>query len=78
MGIGTLIAPPKCKVKSVAKQIMTQHAALEDVGVAEAKCWFVKLWSSLELFGMEFLSCTNMDTKEKGLIGVSKEKVGLP
>ena len=38
-------------------------------------CWFVKLWSSLELFGMEFLSCTNIETKENGLIGVSKDRV---
>lgn len=42
---------------------------------ADAKCWFVKLWSSLELFGFEFLSCTNIDTRDKGLIGVSKDRV---
>ena len=46
--------------------------------VCDAKCWFVKLWSSLELFGMEFLSCTNTDTKENGLIGVSKDRVSPP
>ena len=77
VSIKTMIAPPKCKVKAVAKQIKMQHAALEGVGVADSKCWFVKLWSSLELFGMEFLSCTNIDTKEKGLIGVSKDKVSV-
>ncbi len=77
MGIKNLIAPPKCKVKAVAKQIKAQHAALEGVGVAEAKCWFVKLWSSLELFGVEFLSCVNIDTKEDGLIGISNDKVCL-
>ncbi len=70
-----LIAPPKCKIKVIAKQITSQHSSLEGVTVADAKCWFIKLWSSLELFGMEFLSCTNTDTKEKGLIGVSKNKV---
>ena len=43
--------------------------------VRDAMCWFVKLWSSLELFGMEFLSCTNTETKENGLIGVSKDRV---
>ena len=43
--------------------------------VTDAKCWFVKLWSSLELFGMEFLSCTNTESKENGLIGVSKDRV---
>ena len=43
----------------------------------DAMCWFVKLWSSLELFGMEFLSCTNTDTKENGLIGISKDRVSL-
>lgn len=43
----------------------------------DAMCWFVKLWSSLELFGMEFLSCTNNDTKENGLIGISKDRVSL-
>lgn len=75
VSIKNLIAPPKCKVKAVAKQIKMQHAALEGVEVADCKCWFVKLWSSLELFGMEVLSCTNIDTKEKGLIGVSKDKV---
>ena len=41
----------------------------------DAMCWFVKLWSSLELFGMEFLSCTNTETKENGLIGISKDRV---
>ena len=57
--------------------------AEDDVGcvpsasVRDAKCWFVKLWSSLELFGMEFLSCTNTETKENGLIGVSKDRVSL-
>lgn len=70
-----LIAPPKCKIKAIAKQITTQHSSLEGVSVADAKCWFIKLWSSLELFGMEFLSCANIDTKEKSLIGVSKDKV---
>ena len=70
-----LIAPPKCKIKAIAKQITSQHSSLEGVAVADAKCWFIKLWSSLELFGMEFLSCTNTETKEKGLIGVSKDKV---
>lgn len=73
----SFIAPPKCKVKAIAKQIAAQHASLEGVSVADAKCWFIKLWSSLELFGMEFLSCTNIDTKDKGLIGVSKDKVSL-
>lgn len=43
--------------------------------VRDAMCWFVKLWSSLELFGMEFLSCTNTETKDNGLIGVSKDRV---
>jgi hypothetical protein len=64
-------------VKHIAKQITTQHSALEGVSVADAKCWFVKLWSSLELFGVEFLSCSNIDTKGKSLIGVSKDKVRL-
>ena len=41
----------------------------------DAKCWFVKLWSSLELFGMEFFSSTNVDTKDNGLVGVSKYRV---
>ena len=51
--------------------------AVSSIAVRDAKCWFVKLWSSLELFGMEFLSCTNIDTKENGLIGVSKDRVSL-
>ena len=50
-------------------------SCVPSVSVRDAKCWFVKLWSSLELFGMEFLSCTNTDTKENGLIGVSKDRV---
>jgi hypothetical protein len=41
----------------------------------DAMCLFIKLWSTLNLFGTEFLSCINFDTKEKGLLGVSKEKV---
>lgn len=41
----------------------------------DAMCWFVKLWSSLELFGFEFLSCTKTDSRDKGLIGVSKNRV---
>lgn len=73
--IKALIAPPKCKIKAIARQITAQHLSLEGVSVADAKCWFTKLWSSLELFGMEFLSCSNIDTKEKSLIGVSKDKV---
>ena len=43
--------------------------------VTDGKCWFVKLWSSLELFGFEFLSCTNVDSRDKGLIGISKSRV---
>lgn len=75
MQIKTQIAPPKCKVKNLAKQILAEHATLKGLSVRDAKCWFVKLWSSLELFGMEFLSCTNTDTKENGLIGVSKDRI---
>ncbi len=41
----------------------------------EAMCWFIKLWSSMNSFGMEFISCSNMETREKGIIGVSKNKV---
>lgn len=41
----------------------------------DAKCWFIKLWSSSHLFGMEFFSCINTEIKEKGLVGISKEKV---
>jgi len=44
---------------------------------AEGKCCFIKLWSSLELFGFEFLSCTEASTNQKGLIGISKDKVKL-
>jgi hypothetical protein len=69
------IAPPKCKVKNLSKQILAEHATLKGLSVCDAKCWFVKLWSSLELFGMEFLSCTNTETKENGLIGISKDRV---
>ncbi|CAI7995568.1 Talin-2 [Geodia barretti] len=69
------IAPPKCKVKHLSKQILAEHAALKGLTVRDAMCWFVKLWSSLQLFGMEFLSCTNIETKENGLIGVSKDRV---
>lgn len=70
-----IIAPPKCKIKTIAKKITAEHTSLEGLSSQDAKCWFVKLWSSLELFGMEFLSCTNTDTKDKGLIGISKDKV---
>lgn len=70
-----IIAPPKCKIKTIAKKITAEHSSLEGLSAQDAKCWFVKLWSSLELFGMEFLSCTNTDTKDKGLIGISKDRV---
>lgn len=70
-----IIAPPKCKIKAIAKQITAEHAKLKTLSAADAKCWFVKLWSSLELFGFEFLSCTNIDTRDKGLIGVSKDRI---
>ena len=29
----------------------------------------------MNFFGTEFFSCTNWDTKEKGLVGVSKNQV---
>lgn len=29
----------------------------------------------MHLFGTEFFSCTNADTKENGLVGISKQKV---
>ena len=77
LAIKNLIAPPKCKVKTIAKQIMAEHISLKGLSVTDAKCWFVKLWSSLELFGMEFYSCTNMDTKDKSLLGVSRDRVSL-
>lgn len=73
--IKTLIAPPKCKLKGIAKQITAAHRSLEGLSMTNAMCWFVKVWSSLDLFGVEFLSCTNLDTKDKGLIGVSKSRV---
>lgn len=73
--IKTLIAPPKCKLKGIAKQITAAHRSLEGLSTMDAMCWFVKVWSSLDLFGVEFLSCTNLDTKDKGLIGVSKNRV---
>lgn len=73
--IKTLIAPPKCKLKGIAKQITAAHRSLEGLSTADAMCWFVKVWSSLDLFGVEFLSCTNLDTKDEGLIGVSKSRV---
>jgi len=73
--IKNLIAPPKCKVKAISKQICAEHVSLKGLSAADAKCWFVKLWSSLELFGMEFFSSTNVDTKDNGLVGVSKNRV---
>ncbi|KAL5477255.1 hypothetical protein EMCRGX_G024024 [Ephydatia muelleri] len=72
-----LIAPPICKIKSIAKQVAAYHSSLGNLPVHNAKCLFVKKWSSLELFGTEFLSFYNMDTKDKGLIGVSKNKIVL-
>ena len=44
----------------------------------DAKNWFVKMWSSMELFGMEFFSSINTETKDSGLIGVSRHKVRWP
>ena len=73
----TLIAPPKCKLKTIAKQITAAHKLLEGLSPKDAMCWFIKLWSSLDLFGVEFLSCVNLDTKGKGLIGVSKSRVSV-
>ena len=43
--------------------------------VSDGKCCFLKLWSSLELFGFEFLSCSEAKSNQKGLIGISKDKV---
>lgn len=45
--------------------------------VAEAKAMFVQLWSTLPTFGMEFVSCAELTSKRKGLVGVSKDKVWL-
>lgn len=42
---------------------------------SDGKCCFIKLWSSLELFGFEFLSCSEAKSNKKGLIGISKDKV---
>lgn len=57
------------------RQLCNQHAALRGMSVQDAKCCFVKLWSTLPLFGLELLSCVNMATREKGIIGVSRRKV---
>jgi hypothetical protein len=70
-----LIAPPKCKIKAMCKDISAHHANLRGMSGTDAKCCFIKMWSTLPLFGMEFLSCMNHDTKEKGLIAISKQKV---
>lgn len=72
-----LIAPPICKIKHIAKQVAAYHSSLGNLPVQNAKCLFVKKWSSLELFGTEFLSFYNVDSKEKGLIGISKNKIVL-
>ena len=57
------------------RQLCAQHSALKGLSVQDAKCCFVKLWSTLPLFGLELLSCVNVATREKGIIGVSKRKV---
>jgi hypothetical protein len=59
----------------MCKDISAHHANLRGMSGTDAKCCFIKMWSTLPLFGMEFLSCMNHDTKEKGLIAISKQKV---
>ena len=51
------------------------HSCVNTLVVSDGKCCFIKLWSSLELFGFEFLSCSEAKSNQKGLIGISKDKV---
>lgn len=62
-------------LQDVYRQLSARHAALRGMSVQDAKCCFVKLWSTLPLFGLELLSCVNVATREKGIVGISKRKV---
>ncbi|XP_019848741.1 PREDICTED: fermitin family homolog 1-like [Amphimedon queenslandica] len=70
-----LLVPPKYKPKNIAKDVSLYYKLLKGLSANDGKCWFIKLWSTCHLFGMEFFSCSNTEIKEKGLVGISKEKI---
>jgi hypothetical protein len=69
------VVPKKAGIKEFAAQILSEYQQLTDIEANEAKALFVQLWSTLPAFGMEFMSCADLRSKHKGLIGVSKDKI---
>ena len=72
---GLLLQSLTCLMVIVLYSCMYSFIVHSFCAANDAKCWFIKLWSSSHLFGMEFFSCINTEIKEKGLVGISKEKV---
>ncbi|KAI6655259.1 Talin-2 [Oopsacas minuta] len=69
------VLPPKFKAKTLCKSILLLYQALRGIAFEQCQLIMLKLWSSMPLFGYEFFSGTNLDSKKKCLLGVSKQFV---
>eukprot|EP01137_Pigoraptor_chileana_P022054 Opistho-2@86516 len=69
------ILPRVYKLKPLVKKINSEHQSLGGASEIDAKYCFVKLWSTLPSFGVEWFTCMEKNTKRKALLGVSHDKV---
>ncbi|XP_062522667.1 fermitin family homolog 2-like isoform X2 [Corticium candelabrum] len=69
------VIPKRAGIKEFSPVILSHYKQLYDVSATDAIAMFVQLWSTLPTFGIEFLSCAEMSSKRKGLVGVSKDKI---
>ena len=67
------VLPPKFKAKTLSKSILLLYQSLRGIEFVQCQLIMLKLWSSMPLFGYEFFSGTNMDSKKKCLLGISKQ-----
>ncbi|XP_065831308.1 talin-2-like isoform X2 [Oscarella lobularis] len=75
--IRQFVLPRKTKLKIVPCDIMSEYKQLEDLEDVDIKLCFIHLWSTMRTFGIEFLSCAELQTKRKGLIGIAKNQILL-
>lgn len=69
------VLPPKFKAKTLSKSILLLYQTLKGIAFEQCQLIMLKLWSSMPLFGYEFFSGSNLDSKKKCLLGVSKQFV---
>ena len=75
MGIRKSVLPSKFRPKPLFKSILLLYQCLRGFSPEECQLFMLKLWSSMPFFGYEFFSGTNLDSKKKCLLGVSKQYI---